>query len=135
MEKKFSPSCMTGPKVIFLLFALLFFAVTSYSQSDTKSFKVTSIPDSIHRIFEKSCMSCHSDGGKTLALIHVNFSKWDTYTAEKQASKAADICKEISKGAMPPKSFRESKPDAVPTAEQIKSLCNWSESVKSNTRQ
>jgi cytochrome c5 len=86
----------------------------------------SSIPDSIMKIFQKSCMDCHSNDGSGLAKSKVNFSVWDTYKPEKQSSKALDICKMVEKGAMPPKGWRNSNPDDVPTAADVKALCRWS---------
>jgi len=36
----------------------------------------------------------------------------------------------LTKGKMPPKSFKESNPDAVPTEKEIKTICAWAESIK-----
>jgi hypothetical protein len=83
------------------------------------------LADSIMKIVRVSCMDCHADGGNGMACSHVNFSKWATYKPEKQAAKAKDICKELTKGAMPPKKFRENNPDAVPTKTQVSTVCNW----------
>ena len=65
-----------------------------------------------------------------MAMSHVNFSSWGTYTPDKQAEKATDICDEMSKGTMPPKGYKASHPDAVPTAEQVKPVCDWAGSFK-----
>jgi len=35
-------------------------------------------------------------------------------------------CKMVEKGSMPPKGWRNSNPDDVPTAADIKALCRWS---------
>jgi len=87
------------------------------------------LADSIMKIVKNSCMDCHADGGNGMACAHVNFSKWSTYKPEKQAAKAKDMCKELSKGAMPPKKFRENNPDAVPGPAQVKTICNWADGL------
>jgi hypothetical protein len=71
-------------------------------------------------------MSCHATGGRNLAMTKLNFSDWDNYEPGKQVKKAAAICKRITKGTMPPKSFRVSNPDAIPTASQKEMICTWS---------
>jgi hypothetical protein len=91
----------------------------------------TSIPDSVNSIFEKSCYPCHSAPGKSMAMSHVNFDKWETYKPEKKEDKAEDICKEVTKGAMPPKSFRSNNPEKVPTPSQVQTICNWAASMES----
>jgi hypothetical protein len=88
----------------------------------------SSIPDSVSKILEKSCFPCHSAPGKRMAMSHVDFDKWDTYKPKKQADKAEDMCKELTKGAMPPKSFRSNNPDKVPTDAEVQVICKWSAS-------
>jgi cytochrome c5 len=116
-------------------FVLLVFASAALSPAkpaDKKSqtpVASSSIPEELNTIFENSCMGCHATGGKSMAMAKVNFSDWDKYSPEKQAKKAAAICKMLTKGAMPPKSFRESHPDAVPTAAQKDMICKWSETL------
>ena len=87
------------------------------------------LPDSIMKIVKVSCMDCHADGGNGMACAHVNFSKWSTYKEEKQEAKATDMCKIITKGAMPPKRFRENNPEAVPTQAQVNTICNWAKTL------
>ncbi len=87
------------------------------------------LADSVMKIVKVSCMDCHADGGNGMACAHVNFSKWVSYKPEKQAAKANDICKMITKGSMPPKKYRANNPDAVPTQAQINTICNWAKSL------
>jgi cytochrome c5 len=99
------------------------------SQNDPKA-GTSAIPDDVNTIFKNSCVGCHADGGSGMAKSHVNFSKWNEYTADKQASKAEDICKVLTKGSMPPKKFKAQHPDLVPTEAQVKSICDWANSLK-----
>jgi cytochrome c5 len=87
------------------------------------------IPDDLKVIFKNSCMDCHATGGKGMAMSKVNFSDWDNYPADKQAKKAEAICKIITKGSMPPKSYGANNPDAIPTAAQKEMICKWSETL------
>jgi hypothetical protein len=100
------------------------------NQDKPKTTASTSIPDSINKIFNHSCVSCHSSGGNVMAQTKLNFNKWDRYKAKKKASKAEDICRMLVKEKMPPKSVRESKPETIPTKAQIKSVCLWAVSLK-----
>jgi mono/diheme cytochrome c family protein len=86
----------------------------------------------VNVIFENSCMGCHATDGKQIAMAKLNFSKWDQYKSRKQIKKAEAICKIISKGGMPPKSFRELYPEAIPTPSQIDMICKWSETLTQN---
>lgn len=101
----------------------------SYGQSGKTSTPGKAIPDSLYKIFSASCMACHSKGGNAFAVSHVNFADWNKYDAKKQASKAADICEEVTKGSMPPKSYRNANPSLIPTAKQATDICNWAKSL------
>jgi Haem-binding domain len=92
--------------------------------------KTKPIPDNVLMIAKKSCVKCHAEPGKTMALSHVNLSKWDSYTAEKQVSKAAAMCNMITKGKMPPKEFKKENPEFVLTQDEIKIICDWSASIQ-----
>jgi cytochrome c5 len=97
----------------------------------TVTAKTNAIPDDVMAVFKNSCMGCHATGGKKMAMSMLNFSEWDMYKPEKQAKKAAAICKIVTKGAMPPKAFRKSHPDAVPTPSQKDLICKWSNTLAS----
>ena len=126
-------------KKIYLFFAAIgLVAITvSFVPALSKSAKPTAtkhqttsaIPDNVKAIFDKSCVGCHGDSGNFMAKSKVNFSAWDTYDAKKQAEKGAAICNMVTKGKMPPKSIRKSKPELIPTAEQITAICNWSQTL------
>jgi len=98
------------------------------SKGTPNTVMASAIPDSVSSILEKSCYPCHSEPGKSMAMSKVNFDKWDSYKPEKQADKAEDICKEMKKGGMPPKSFRSNNPDKVPTETEVRIICNWAAS-------
>jgi hypothetical protein len=112
-----------------MVFGLIIAPQKANSQNDPKAGTTVSIPDNVNSVFKNSCMGCHSNDGKKMAAMHVNFSKWSEYDVEKQAKKAEDICKVLTKGSMPPKGFKAEHPELVPTAAQIKSICDWSNSL------
>ncbi|MCK9422854.1 MAG: heme-binding domain-containing protein [Bacteroidales bacterium] len=89
-----------------------------------------SMPDSVFNFVKKTCMDCHADGGNAMAKGHVNFSKWDTYSAEKQMAKAQDICKVLTKGVMPKKGWLKENPDLAPKPADVEMVCKWAESLK-----
>ena len=93
-----------------------------------------SIPDSISKIFQNSCYACHAEGGNMMAMSKVNFSEWDKLSPEKQAKKAAAICKVVSKGSMPPGKFQKKHADKVPTQAQKVSICAWAKSLKTEKK-
>ena len=95
----------------------------SAAQSSTKKGIVSKpISPSVMKIAERSCLKCHTEPGNGMALAHLNLSNWDKFSMEKQADKAKD--------KMPPKSFREKNPDGVPTQKEVKTICDWAQSIQ-----
>jgi cytochrome c553 len=86
----------------------------------------SSVPPEVHKIMVNSCLACHGEGGKAIALSKVKMSEWSAYSPEKQASKSEDMCNMVTKGKMPTKGFLKDHPEAALTAEQIATICNWS---------
>jgi hypothetical protein len=87
------------------------------------------LPPGIFKIVEHSCFACHGTGGKALALAHLKLAEWDGYSTEKQSDKAAEICKMITGGKMPPKGYLKGNPDRALMQAQIDSICAWSASL------
>ena len=103
----------------------------SSAQSSQKDGIVSKpISPAVMKIAERSCVKCHTEGGNGMALMHLNLSNWDKFSLEKQADKAKDMCKMVSKDKMPPKSFREKNPGAAPTQEETKIICDWATSIQ-----
>ncbi len=112
-------------------FILALILNTTIAQTSTKKDeKGKPIPENVVKIAEKSCVKCHTEPGNAMALAHVNISKWDSYSAEKQAEKAKAMCNMVTKGKMPPKNFREQHPEGVPSAEEVKTICDWANSIQ-----
>jgi hypothetical protein len=93
------------------------------------------IPENINRIFQTSCMPCHGSNGGRLPKSRLSFSRWAGYGTAKEVEKASLICSSVRKGKMPPKSMRDSKPELIPTKEQIDLICSWAESLKTEKRE
>jgi hypothetical protein len=87
------------------------------------------IPPDIYKIISNSCIDCHAKGGRKMAMSHVNFSDWDNYSPDKKSAKAVDMVKMLQKGKMPPKLYRESNPEKIPTPDQIENIVKWAESL------
>lgn len=79
------------------------------------------LPLEVMKIAQKSCAKCHIDG----AMAGLRFTEWDSYSPGKQASKAQAICKAVTDKIMPPKGFIKKNPDAAPTVDDVKTLCDW----------
>jgi len=105
-------------------------ALSRSAQSNgSKQLVANPIPTNVKAIIDKSCAGCHADGGSFMAMSKLNFSKWDSYDPKKQADKGAAMCNMLTKGKMPPKSIRKSKPELIPTQEQINMICDWSKTL------
>jgi mono/diheme cytochrome c family protein len=88
------------------------------------------IPADVLTVIEGSCIDCHVEPGKKLALAFVNLSEWSGYSSRKQATKSKAMCRMVSKGKMPPKAYRKKNADFVLTKDDIKTICDWSASVQ-----
>jgi hypothetical protein len=80
-------------------------------------------------------MPCHGDSGGRLPKSRLYFSRWAGYGTAKEVEKASLICSSVRKSKMPPKSARNSKPELIPTKEQIDLICKWAESLKSEKKE
>ncbi len=126
--KKITKSSIAFICMLFFISVLFNQGLAQTSQKSNDAAKP--IPADVQKAFEKSCIKCHSDHGNFMAESKVNLSKWADYSAEKQASKAKAMCKEVSEGDMPPKKFRKKNPENVPTPEDIKTICDWAQSLQ-----
>jgi len=127
MKKATSLLAIAGSFLFLVLFSIQTRPVTGSGIGSPGS---PNLPDSILKFAQKSCMTCHANDGNGMAKAHLNFDKWDSYGEKKWAGKAQDICNIITKGKMPPKSFRENNPDAVPTDKDIKMVCAWAAALQ-----
>jgi hypothetical protein len=82
------------------------------------------------KIAEKSCVKCHAAPAKGMAISMLNLTNWDKLTPEKQASKAKAMCNMVTNDKMPPKKFKESNPNGVPSKEEIATICDWAKSIE-----
>jgi hypothetical protein len=114
---------------ILFIISFLILPVTAQSVPKGKKGKKP-IPENVMKIVKKSCLKCHVSEGNSMASAKVNFSKWDKYSAKKQAKKANMICNIVSEDKMPPKKFKENHPDAIPTKEEIKMIYDWAQSLQ-----
>jgi hypothetical protein len=86
------------------------------------------LPEEINKIVTVSCIPCHTSTGGMLSRGKLNFTEWTKYSADTQKKKAEKMYSELKKGAMPPKSARETRPEIIPTKDQIETIKKWSES-------
>jgi hypothetical protein len=120
-------------KVLFAVLCFISLPAVSLSQGTAKpdqNEKGNVIPPEVMKIAEKACTNCHSESGNIMAQTHLNLSKWDQYSPDKQSEKAKAMCKKVTENEMPPKRFIKNHPDAVPTSDEIKIICDWAQSMQ-----
>ena len=107
----------------------LFFIFNMKAMAQDQLSVVPGLPGDVNKIVITSCVSCHSDQGKSMAKAKLNFSVWANYSPEKQKKIAKKMYSEIDKGKMPPKTARAMHPKLIPTKEQAEIIRKWSESL------
>ena len=117
--------------ISFVLLLLRFFSASCYLASGQETSKVSpSLPDDVSKIVTFSCIPCHTSSGGYMSRSKLNFTEWTQYSTSKQKDRAEKMYSDLKKGKMPPKSARETKPEIIPTKDQIDIIKKWSESLQ-----
>lgn len=87
------------------------------------------LPENVNKIVAFSCVPCHTSKGGLLSRAKLNFTDWTEYSLSKQKEKAQKMYSELKKGAMPPKTARENRPEIIPTADQVAIIKKWAEAL------
>ena len=95
------------------------------------------------RVLIRACANCHSDHTDWPWYSHVapvsgwvarhvregresmDFSEWETYSAEQRRNKLESICGVISTGRMPPQLYNLVHPEAKLTEKDKSAVCDW----------
>ena len=103
----------------------------------------TSIPTNVHEVLRRSCYDCHSHetrypwyskispfswflaGHIEDGRQEVNFSVWNTYSAEKKVRKLDEMCEVIENAEMPLPSYLWIHWDAKLSKEDGAAICEW----------
>jgi Haem-binding domain len=111
------------------------------------------IPENVQSILKRSCNDCHSHETvypfySNIAPIswqvidHINegrrklnFSIWNTYDEKKKKRKLEGICEEMQSGEMPMSQYTLIHRDAIVSADDIKSICDWTKKEVDNFTQ
>jgi hypothetical protein len=127
MKKTVIPSVSV---LLFFVSGLVLFNISATGQEPSKM--STALPENIKAIVTASCMPCHTSTGGLLSRVKLNFTEWSQYSPGKQKEKAEKMNSVLKKGAMPPKSARETNPEIIPTKEQVDIIKKWAESFESD---
>ena len=106
-------------------------------------FARTQVTPQVNAIFDRSCRDCHShktvwpwytnvapiswfivdhvDHGRS----HLNFSEWGKLDKDRQDKNLREVCDEVTAGNMPLSSYTPLHPGSTLSAEDIKTLCDW----------
>jgi hypothetical protein len=93
-----------------------------------------SLPDDVDKIVSFSCVPCHTSTGGLMSRSKLNFTEWAEYSQEKQKAKAEKMYSVLKKGKMPPKDARETRPEIIPTEDQIDIIKKWAESLETDNK-
>ncbi|NNM05182.1 MAG: heme-binding domain-containing protein [Gemmatimonadetes bacterium] len=104
-----------------------------------------SAPDQVMEVLRGACYDCHSNETQwpwysrvapvswwiaqhvRIGRNNLNFSEWESMTAEDRAEARKDIWDEVEKGSMPHSDYLRMHPEAVLTEPQRQALLLWSE--------
>jgi len=106
------------------------------------------VPENVEQIFTGSCNDCHTyktnypwyanisppslflashiDEGRS----ELNLSVWNTYETRRKRRKLDEICEQVTQKYMPLPSYLWIHRDAALSDEEIKILCDWTETEK-----
>jgi len=103
------------------------------------------VPPNVSKILDRACRDCHTNQTRwpwyadvapvswwvidhsTHGREHLNFSAWDEYDRVQAQQLLIDICKLTSAGEMPLKSYLLMHRDAQLSKDDVRALCEWSE--------
>jgi len=106
------------------------------------------VPAPVNAIFDRSCNDCHSNKSRWpwysnvapvswFVINHVNearqnlnFSEWGRYTKSDADGLLKRICREVKSGGMPLSSYTPLHPGSTPSAEDVKTLCDWTDAER-----
>ena len=134
--------------IVVLFIAIQFFRIdqTGPPVTDSETLEAAlNVPADISLILGRSCNDCHSH--KTIypwyanfqpagwflqnhiahGSEHLNFSIFNTYSADKKAKKLDEICEEVRSERMPLPSYLWIHRDAVLSDSERQAVCEWTE--------
>ncbi len=148
-------------KIITIILVAGFFLIQLYRpartnipvvQSETLE-ATTQVSENVRAILKRSCSDCHTNQTNWIwysniapiswgMIDHVNegrkklnFSKWATYDANLKDKKLDEICIEVENAEMPHYQYLWLHWDARLSADDIKTLCDWTKSEQAKLLQ
>lgn len=111
-------------------------------------FARTQMTPQVTAIFNRSCVDCHSNktvwpwysnvmpvsfflvGHVNHGRSAMNLSEWGRLDRDRQDRRLRQICDEVSDGAMPLSSYTPLHPNSRLSAEDKKTLCDWTDAER-----
>jgi mono/diheme cytochrome c family protein len=112
---------------LILVIALFLLSLPAKGQETAKV--SSALPDDISKIVSVKCVPCHTSTGGFMSRGALNLSDWDKFTPGKQKNRAEKMVSMLNKNAMPPKSAKASRPEIVPTKEDIETIKKWADAL------
>lgn len=106
------------------------------------------VPPQVAAILDRSCKDCHSNKTRwpwysNVAPVswfvidhvnegrqHMNLSEWGRYTQSDVDGLLKRVCREVKSGGMPLSSYTPLHPGSKPSAEDVKTLCDWTDAER-----
>lgn len=103
------------------------------------------VPGEVESILKRACFDCHSQETRWPwyayvapfswvvaddvhhAQSHINFSQWAQYDRKEADDRLEEMCEEVESGGMPLTSYRWMHSEARLSAEEVETLCNWTQ--------
>jgi mono/diheme cytochrome c family protein len=112
---------------LILVIGLFLLNLTAKGQETAKV--SSALPADISMIVSVKCVPCHTSSGGFMSKGALNLSDWDKFTPGKQKNRAEKMVSMLNKNSMPPKSAKASRPEIVPTKEDIATIKKWADSL------
>jgi hypothetical protein len=85
-------------------------------------------PDAVHQILSTSCFDCHTSASQNeKAKAKLDFDKWSQMLISDRLAALDEICTEVTEGKMPTERYISNYPDRKLNADQVKTICTWTE--------
>ena len=110
--------------------------------------RTSTIPFGVSAVFARSCDDCHSNktnwrwytyvapvswltvGHVNKGRAELNFSEWGHYRTRMKETRLKAICAQCQSGTMPLASYALVHPEVNLSAEEVKMICEWTETER-----
>ena len=88
------------------------------------------VPEEVQAIIDNKCFDCHNADSKNMkGKMKLKFDKMSQLKTHKLLGKLDNISEAVTEGKMPPKKAVKKYPDLKLTADEAKTLSDWSKGL------